>query len=243
MNQLINELEKLDYKTKGSSFAKEQAASQLNAILDACKKQYPNNILLKSLESLSYSPLNEKYQDLLERIKSALGSEALDSNEVLLSQKFKILRAEEQLRIDFDHFKDNNLPLSLIFFDIDNFKSLNSKHTENLVDRDILIPLQEFILELIEYRGNAYAFGGDEFYILLNNAEQIESEAFCQRLVTSIRNIAFCTGDQITISAGSATFPNDTSDFDELKIFANQAENHIKKTGKDNSCSYASLPK
>ncbi len=241
MKKLITELESLDYKGRNSVFAKEQAIAQLNDLLKFSKNKYPDNILLNSLTSLSTSTYNEDYLDMLNRIKSALKGNSVELEGPILSEKFKVLRAPSQLEIDFTQLKENDFPFSLVFFDIDNFKSLNSKFTETVVDREILIPLQKNILKFIESRATAYSVGGDEFFLLLANVDQAETDAFCQRLVKEINSQSFLEGTKITISVGSSCFPVDSRELESLKEYANKAEGYVKKNGRNNSCSYASL--
>ena len=67
----------------------------------------------------------------------------------------------------------------MLYLDIDRFKTLNTKYTETEVDRTILPAFQRLIRDIVEPHGFAYAEGGDEVVVLLDN---------CSRAV-SVKNI------------------------------------------------------
>jgi len=155
---------------------------------------------------------------------------------ILLSEKFGILRSDKQLKNDFESYKDDSGGLGLIFFDIDHFKSLNTKYTETIVDKNILIPFQNQLLELVSVSGYAYSVGGDEFIILLRNVNQDETIAFANRLLESTRNTEFNVASdnvKITLSIGVANCPSDSTTYQTLRELANQAENKAKANGKN----------
>lgn len=158
------------------------------------------------------------------------------SSDILLSEKFGILRSDKQLKKDFEEYQDDNGGIGLIFFDIDHFKSLNTKYTETVVDKDILDPFQRQLFELVRVRGFAYSVGGDEFIILLLNVNQEETLAFANRLLETARNTVFKVMEDdvnITLSAGVANCPSDTRDYQTLRELANQAENKAKANGRN----------
>lgn len=158
------------------------------------------------------------------------------SSDVLLSEKFEILRSDKQLKKDFESYQDDKNGLGLIFFDIDHFKSLNTKYTETVVDKDILTPFQRQLSELVHARGFAYSVGGDEFIILLLNVNQEETLAFANRLLEAARNTEFKVMEndvKITLSAGIANCPSDSRDYQTLRELANQAENKAKANGRN----------
>lgn len=158
------------------------------------------------------------------------------NSDILLSEKFGILRSDKQLKIDFDAYQNDEDGLGLIFFDIDHFKSLNTKYTETVVDKDILAPFQQQLSELVRFRGFAYSVGGDEFIILLLNVNQEETLAFANRLLETARNVVFKVKEEdvkITLSAGVANYPSDSRDYQTLRELANQAENKAKANGRN----------
>ena len=64
-------------------------------------------------------------------------------------QKFGILSSLRQATIDFAEYAsdlNSDTTLGVLFLDIDNFKALNTKFTESVVDNNILIPFQQITL-------------------------------------------------------------------------------------------------
>ncbi|OGU15254.1 MAG: hypothetical protein A2076_16185 [Geobacteraceae bacterium GWC2_53_11] len=158
------------------------------------------------------------------------------SPDILLSEKFGILRSDKQLKIDFEAYQIDGGGLGLIFFDIDHFKPLNTKYTETVVDKDILAPFQRQLSDLVCHRGFAYSVGGDEFIILLLGVNQEETLAFANRLLETARNTVFKVKEDdvnITLSAGVANDLSDSRDYQTLRELANQAENKAKANGRN----------
>jgi len=96
---------------------------------------------------------------------------------------------------------------SVIYFDLDHFKQLNTRFTEPIVDRSILIPLNEMVRDVTIGRGFAYAEGGDEFLILLPNTPGELAVPFVELLLATLRRQQFTVGHDhvsVTASAGLA---------------------------------------
>jgi diguanylate cyclase (GGDEF)-like protein len=156
-----------------------------------------------------------------------------------LEQKFKILFSAGQALIDFDEYSsiaDVGETTAVLFLDIDNFKPLNSAHSETVVDRTILPEVQRLLKSATAQRGNAYRWGGEEFVVILPNHTEPEAVAFAERLRRTVEGHSFPVGDiavRITLSVGVALFPKDGSTFDEVLRAANAAEHAAKKAGRN----------
>jgi diguanylate cyclase (GGDEF)-like protein len=101
--------------------------------------------------------------------------------------------------------------MGVLFLDIDNFKALNARFTESVVDRDILIPFQEVLRAACSHRGGAYRHGGEEFLVLLPNQTSEEVTHFAERLLRQIEVEEFSadgTSVRVTISIGIALWPS-----------------------------------
>lgn len=218
----------------------EQAMLQFNALLDAAKSRYPDSLDIRALAPLSgamFSPpayLRESLDLLVAGLDAAPDAGNKETPE--LSPKFGILRAESQLELDFEAHAQNQEALGLLFFDIDHFKSLNTEHTERIVDQAVLAPFQHHLLGLIRDRGYAYSVGGDEFIALLLNVDSDESLAFGNRLRREASQWVFPVEKvtkRLTLSIGVAHCPGDASSLNALRLLANRAENAAKKGGRD----------
>lgn len=127
------------------------------------------------------------------------------------------------------------LGVSVIFFDLDKFKDLNSRFSEPLVDEAVLPQLQEVIRSLVDHRGFAYGEGGDEFIIVLPNTNTALAEAFTKQLLDQIRSLEFVLEGEtrrVTASAGiaSSTVPDD---WQGCRVAAAKAKAAAKDAGRD----------
>ena len=154
-------------------------------------------------------------------------------------QKFGIVCSPRQSSIDFASYsKDASASTSIgvLFLDIDNFKSLNSRFTEVVVDREILVPLQTLLRDACAHRGECYRHGGEEFLLLLPNHTSDEVLAFAERLRIQVAASTYQVGGvpvQVTASVGLSMWPVHGSTLAELIAKANSAEHEAKANGKN----------
>ena len=153
-----------------------------------------------------------------------------------LEQKFGILLSARQARIDFEQWVKELEPLhrslALIFVDIDNFKLLNTEFTEVVIDETILPAAMLLAKGLAYFRGGAYRQGGEEFLIILANADESEATAFAEKLRVEFESTSFDvqgTVKRLTVSIGVALWPHHGSDYGEVLKKANHAESKAKQ--------------
>lgn len=148
-------------------------------------------------------------------------------------QKFGILDGPHLLASDVEGAV-GALGTCTIYLDLDDFKQLNTRFTERVVDRTILPELHRMIDSFGRGNGYSYAEGGDEVIILLTNATEAMGEAFAGAVLARIREAAFRVGEDIvrlTASAGLAS--SERFALNEIADAANQAKAEAKRRGKD----------
>jgi len=157
-----------------------------------------------------------------------------------LEQKFKILLSPSQEQKDFDLWKidaeEFKYQIGVLFIDIDNFKELNSKYTEIIIDKTILVESQLFLKQLTRQRGEAYRHGGEEFVVILPNYNFNEATEFAEKLRIAFEDKTFIVNgneERFTVSIGVALWPCHGNNFLEVLAAANGAENQAKKTGRN----------
>lgn len=96
-------------------------------------------------------------------------------------------------------------PLSLILFDIDNFKSVNDSYG-HLVGDSVLKTIVSTINNSIRKTDVFARWGGEEFTILLPNTSILEAVELANRLKSLIQNNSYNPANDITCSFGVATF-------------------------------------
>lgn len=156
-----------------------------------------------------------------------------------LEAKFRIVNSYAQLEHDLGTWcipnEESINSTAVIFLDIDDFKALNSRFTETIVDKTILPTFQRQIAKWCLFRGSAYRYGGEEFVVLLPNCTYDEALVFANALCSDIRSTRFPVDHDsamLTVSIGVDAW---TPGRDAMKVIesANQAEHLAKKNGKD----------
>jgi len=152
----------------------------------------------------------------------------------LKHDKLQILDSPSLYAADFKQ-SVGHLGVSVIYFDLDNFKSINTRFSEPVIDRTLLTSLNQLVAALAAGRGIAYAEGGDEFIVLLPNTSLRIAEAFVLDLLDVIRAATFDvdgTTVQVTASAGLAWSTN-PEDAQLCREVAARAKQDAKTTGRD----------
>ncbi len=176
--------------------------------------------------------------DRISELQGKLGRSVELSPQKELEQKFKILLSAGQAAIDFGDWTADGLrrdvPVAILFVDIDKFKPLNSQFGETVVDENLLPEFQRLLRETVRHRGCAYREGGEEFVIALPNQTLADGAAFARRLRAKVANRMFGVASRavtMTVSIGVAGFPEHGQDFSKVRQTANFAEHRAKKAG------------
>lgn len=138
---------------------------------------------------------------------------------------------EDSFSIEIERTKENNLPLSLMLFDIDNFKSINDTYGHQAGD-NILIDMTSIISNNIKTSDLFARWGGEEFVILMVNTSLEGAMNLAEKLRGLIEVHRFNYRDQITASFGVTEFAiedNKSTLFEK----ADEALYVAKKNGKN----------
>ncbi|WP_300460580.1 sensor domain-containing diguanylate cyclase [Desulfobacula sp.] len=125
---------------------------------------------------------------------------------------------------------------SLIFMDIDNFKTVVDTEG-HLNGSRALREVAQKIRGGIGDDAFAVAYGGDEFVVVLPDTDNFHAVETARKIRESIKATTFLTrwdrNIRVTASFGVATFPDHAGDVKELLALADQAMFRVKNTGKD----------
>lgn len=130
---------------------------------------------------------------------------------------------------------------SLIFLDVDKFKDINDSFGHNVGDK-VLSHMAEIINDNIRINDIVGRLGGEEFAIMLPNADVSEAQVFAERLRKCVEEIPFDIEERkfnITISMGIAGFKcngirvNDLEIIESLLRKADAAMYMAKKAGRN----------
>jgi diguanylate cyclase (GGDEF)-like protein len=123
-------------------------------------------------------------------------------------------------------------PLSLIMIDIDNFKNINDQTGHSTGDAALQIVADALRSEL---RGvdTAARFGGDEFVVILPQANVRGAQVVAERLQQRLINTQIPGYGRITASFGVASFPLHASSRDLLVLATDRALYESKHAGRN----------
>jgi two-component system cell cycle response regulator len=149
----------------------------------------------------------------------------------------------DRLESEFSRTMRYKTELSLIFINLDDFRSINDKHG-HLRGDEVLKQVSRIIRDLVRDSDVVARYGGDEFSILLPNTDVSGALILANRIRTLISEIEVeATCDvKVAVSVGISTYKGDQDhSFDQMVQHAEQAVNKAKKTGKNKVVIYDNI--
>lgn len=138
----------------------------------------------------------------------------------------------------------NELSFSLLFIDIDHFKKVNDIYG-HLSGDNVLSKLAGILIHLSRDSDVVTRKGGEEFIILLSNSKHDHAMAAAERIRREIEKQVFRSSDneiiKITVSIGVSSFPETTTNIEELTEQADIALYNAKRLGRNRVCSANSI--
>ncbi|MEX2355559.1 MAG: GGDEF domain-containing protein, partial [Thermaerobacterales bacterium] len=137
--------------------------------------------------------------------------------------------------LELERTRDTGRPLSLIVFDIDNFKSVNDQHGHLAGDRILCEVARR--TGIVTRRADMIArYGGEEFVVLLPGATLDAAYLITERLRDGITKKAFRANStivEVTVSLGVAAADHSTADIAQLFDRADRALYRAKNSGRN----------
>ena len=173
---------------------------------------------------------------IFESVKSAQEYFEQMSIEDELTKIFNRRYFQDRLKEEYNRSERYEAPLSLILFDIDNFKRINDTYGHAQGDK-VLIHIGKLIKTAARGNDLPARIGGDEFAMILPNTTAEGAFELANRLCSLIKETKIEDLDSETISASmgiSTCFRqnNESLDIDELIAFADKAMYQSKSQGK-----------
>jgi len=126
--------------------------------------------------------------------------------------------------------------VSLVFFDLDNFKQFVDAHG-HLCGAKALREVAQAVHRVLDEDDRLVRYGGDEFIVILPRQNKAEALPKVERMKRSIASTVFLPKEKInshlTASFGVASFPQDAKDKRGLLAEADRCLFRSKKEGKD----------
>jgi diguanylate cyclase (GGDEF)-like protein len=133
------------------------------------------------------------FEDVSEE-HTRLHQEQIRAERDVLTGLYNRRRFEDDAERLFAQAQRNNRRLSLLYFDLDDFKRINDEYGHAAGDA-ILKGIAQLLSLQSRRNEELYRLGGDEFAILVADAEQHQVEALARRVVTTVEKLQFSFGE------------------------------------------------
>ena len=141
-----------------------------------------------------------------------------------------------RLREEFNRSIRSNIPIGVLMFDIDHFKSVNDTYGHTIGDK-ILINITRIAKMALREGDILLRYGGEEFLVIMPGAPRHDSQFVAERLCRMVEEGKTQCGNQqisVTVSVGVASFPEtDVTDEKNLISFADSALYEAKDSGRN----------
>lgn len=131
--------------------------------------------------------------------------------------------------------EQQNTPLSVMLLDIDNFKRINDEHGHQVGDQ-VLGEVAQRINQVVRDSDTAFRFGGEEFLVLLPNANVRQATRVAERLRRVIAQSELDADGQavrLTASFGVVEYRSGLDTWDQCVKRADDALYEAKHRGRD----------
>lgn len=201
---------------------------QTDSVLSQIETDYELQLLLSAMITLAFSFLVVMYFRSYQKASQSL--EALATIDPLTkianrNQLHMVMQTSLQTALRYE------IPLSLIFFDIDDFKRLNDQLGQ-LTGDEILIELSALVKHHIRSSDLLARWTGNQFIIVLTKTNQHQAEDLANKLRAIIAERSFVVTAHLTCSFGIAQLQKGDTEASLLKR-VDTALSTAKKEGKN----------
>ncbi|MFW6289081.1 MAG: GGDEF domain-containing protein [Spirochaetota bacterium] len=152
---------------------------------------------------------------------------AVDELTGLYNRRFLNVYLEKELNRARRHHET----FSMLFVDLDDFKSINDTFGHETGDR-VLSTLSREIEQLLRAEDFAARYGGEEFLVVLPHTDTDGAERFAERLCERVATMELPNEVRVTFSGGLVTYPVHGGTTQELLQKADAALYEAKSRGK-----------
>ena len=143
---------------------------------------------------------------------------------------------DKQLQQSIAKCNANELPLSLIYMDIDFFKQFNDKYGHAAGDA-CLKSVADTLNDFNHGETTLVArYGGEEFVVLLANTDEVKAKSIAKTILRSVESLSVFIGNRtenVTVSAGVACSLSSSHDSDTILKAADDALYKAKENGRN----------
>ena len=148
-----------------------------------------------------------------------------------LTKLFNTRYLDRTLEIEINRSNRHRSSLSLIFMDVDHFKTINDNYG-HLVGSKLLVEMGQLLIKCLRTIDIVARYGGDEFVIVLPQTPPGNARQIAERIRKSIEHNVFLKKDgyslKMTASFGVASYPESAKSKDDLLRLADEAMYRVK---------------
>jgi len=233
VNTPVQSIEETIILNKDVEYKVAKAADDLHQINIELSKEMDERVIIDSELADTKTDLANVHDDLSKSKAKEEETRKITFHDALTGLPNRVL-FEQHLAQGLIQAKRHGLGLAVLFFDIDNFKSINDSYGHDLGDK-VLLMVANRLRSLIREEDTVSRWGGDEFICLLLEVKQ---EADVTRLAEKIVNQIAVDFEfnriviSIRASIGIAIYPSDGETADILFKNADMAMFKAKGTEK-----------
>jgi diguanylate cyclase (GGDEF)-like protein len=144
----------------------------------------------------------------------------------------------ERLAAELARAQRDRAPVGLVLLDVDDFKRVNDVYGHPVGDQ-VLVAFADVLGAHVRAGDVVCRTGGEEFAVILPNADEAEAMRCAARLVDAVRGASWTVAGPITASAGVAVAPEDAATVAALFKAADECLLTAKAQGKDRVVQHA----
>jgi diguanylate cyclase (GGDEF)-like protein len=149
---------------------------------------------------------------------------------------------DARLRQEAARVRRTKKPMGVMFVDLDRFKQINDQHGHEAGNL-VLTSIANILRQCIRSADVPARWGGDEFTVLLAEAEPESLEMIARRVRDTVRDTDWAAIGPVTATIGVAVMPQDADTLEGLLKAADDAMYLAKKRGKNTYALACELPK
>lgn len=201
------------------------------------------------LLGIYYFLYNKKQKEQIEDINNYLERKVQIRNKALIKQSKKLEHASQydsltklpnrtllinKLKKSIEKARKNTQKVTILFLDLDRFKEINDTYSHEVGDT-LLKKIADKLKRFIDDGDTIARFGGDEFTIILNNADDTKTMELVANITDAMHDAVTVDNLRLhtTFSIGISTFPQDGESADILLRNADTAMFEAKSSGKN----------